>query len=1051
MLNSIIRAALANRLFVLAAAIGVCVLGLLRLQQLSIDVLPDLTRPRVTIITECPGFAPEEVEALVTYPLESAVGGAVGVTAVRSSSDMGLSVIYVEFDWGQNIYIARQVVGERIATVREELPAEVAPKLGPISSLLGQIMLIGMWSDDGSTNELELRTLADWTVRPQLKNLEGVAQVISMGGGKKQYQVLVDPHLLHKFEVSLHDVELALQAGNLNVTGGYVEQGASEAVLRGIGRVNSPEDIQSIVVGRRNSRNVLVQDVGQVEFGAAVKRGDASVNGTDAVVLTIQKQPSADTRQLSASIHETLETIRSSLPSDVHLEVTYEQRQFIDFSVHNVIDAVRDGAILVVIVLLLFLMNLRTTAITLTAIPLSILTTAIIFYYLGLSINVMTLGGIAVALGELVDDAIVDIENIYRRLRENARLQQPMSSLQVVFHASSEVRGAILMSTIMVVLVFAPLFALSGMSGRLFTPLGIAYIVSIVASTLVSLTVTPVLSYFLLPGLFRRQPAGDADAKDEPATRLDPLPLRWTKSAFRPLVQLSLSMAFWPLATASCLAVVFAAVGVSRLGIEFLPAFDEGAAQVNLFIEPGSSLTTSTQVRKIADEKLQALVLTEDNPRGPILWFTCKTGRAEEDEHIMGVNTSEYVISLNPECGMSRETLIEYLEETVSGIAGVNTEVEQPIVHLISHMLSGVQAEIAVKIYGDDLAELIKTADKIRLAVAEIDGIAEPVVEPIQYVDQLRIEVKRDQLARYGINSAYVQEMVGTAFNGRVVGTVYEGQRTFDLLLRFDEESRANIDRLERLPIELPDGTRVPLVEVAKIDRTAKGPNQIKRENTRRRIVVRINTREKDLGSAVAQVKRVIRDEVTLPEGYQVDFSGQYDAQQAASRRLLLFSALAFVGVVLVLYSTFGSLNLSLQILVALPIAFVGGVLALGLTGQTLSIASMVGFISLGGIVTRNGILLIETYQKRVAEEGWTHEAIIQSNLDRLAPVLMTALTTGLGLFPLVLTGHLPGKEILYPVATVIVGGLLTSTAAEFIIRPGLYWRLASQRRAEEA
>lgn len=1032
MLNQIILASLKNRLFVVAAAVAILAIGLIRIQQLSIDVLPDLTRPRVTLVTECPGLAPEEVEALVTFPLEASVNGASGVTAVRSSSDIGLSVIYVDFDWGQDIYIARQIVNERIATVLNELPNGVKPQMGPISSLLGQIMLIGMWSEDGSTGPLELRTLGDWTVRTQLKTIDGIAQVITMGGGKMQYQVLVNPHHLHQHEVTLHEVELALNNGNLNVSGGYIDRGPEELVLRGIGRVRSLADIETIVIKHDPVRPILVRDVAQVQYGAQVKRGDSAVNGNDAVVLTVQKQPGADTRRLSDQIEQALDDIRAGLPEDVQLVVTYEQRKFIDYSVNNVMDAVRDGALLVVVVLFLFLFNLRTTAITLTAIPLSILTTALIFYFFELSINVMTLGGIAIALGELVDDAIVDIENIFRRLKENRLVENPRPVLQVVYEASSEVRGAILMSTIMVVLVFAPLFALTGMPGRLFTPLGIAYVVSILASTLVSLTVTPVLSYFLLP--------------NSPATkRRDGFVLRGLKASAKPLIRASLfGGTFWPMLAVSALAVMASVLAVLQMGKGFLPDFDEGAAQVNLFLRSGSSLATSTQVRRIADERFSRLLRTDANPKGPILWFTCKTGRAENDEHIMGVNTSEYVITLNPNSGLSREELIEVLDEAVEDLAGVETEVEQPIAHLISHMMSGVQAQIAIKIYGDDLRELIKLADRIRQEAGKIDGIAPPVVEPINYIPQLQIEVKRDQLAYFGITAAYIHEMIETAFNGRVVSTVLDGQRTFDLLVRFDEASRANIESLDRLPIEMPDGTRQPLSELATI-RFVSGPGQIKREDTRRTLVVRVNTRGRDLDSAVREIKRTVANNVSIPEGYVVEYSGQFEAQQSATRRILLFSCLAIIGVFIVLYSTFESTQQVLQILAALPIAFVGGVLALLLTQQTLTVASMVGFVSLGGIAARNGILLIETYNARVAKVGLHADVIIQGSLDRLAPVLMTALTTGIGLGPLVIGGHLPGKEILFPVATVIVGGLITSTLAEFLLRPGMYWRLMSR------
>lgn len=1032
MLNLIIKTALRNRLAVLAVAAGLMIYGAQQTSQLPIDVLPDLTRPRVVLITECPGLAPEEVETLVTFPLEASVNGATGVMAVRSTSDIGLSIIYVDFDWGQDVYVARQIVSERIASVTGSLPDGVRPRMGPISSLLGQIVLVGMWSESGETDPLELRTLGDWVVRTRLLRIQGVAEVITVGGGRMQYQVLVDPHALHKYDITLHQVEAALKDGNLNVSGGYVSRGPKELLVRGIGRVRGVADIESIVIDHRTERPVLVRDIGTVAQRAQVKRGDGSVNGYDGVVLTIQKQPGTDTRRITSEINAAIEQLQLSMPDDVKISATYEQREFIDYSVNNVVDAVRDGAILVVIVLFLFLFNVRTTAITLTAIPLSILTTALIFHWMGLSINVMTLGGIAIALGELVDDAIVDIENIFRRLKENSAAEHPRPVLQVIYEASSEVRGAILMSTVMVILVFAPLFALSGMEGRLFTPLGIAYVVSITASTIVSLTVTPVLSYYLLSGRATREQG-------------DGIVLRGIKAALRPVLRLSLTP--FGITLFSCTAVVavfVSGLAVWKMGKGFLPRFDEGAAQVNLFLTPGTSLEASTRLRRLADEKFSELLRTDEHPKRPLLWFTCKTGRAENDEHVMGVNTSEYVMSLNPDSGLTREQVIEQLNHAVEDLAGVEAEVEQPIFHMISHMLSGVTAEIAIKVFGDDLRELEKTAKIIKSEVETIPGLQKPVVEQITHIPQIRIELKREQLATYGVSAAWIHEMVETALNGRVVSDVLDGQRSFDLLVRYDDEFRSDMDSLDRTPIELPDGARVPLSELARIH-TSSGPNKIKREDSRRRIVVRVNTRDRDLRSAVDEIQATIARNVKLPSGYSVVYSGQFEAQESATQRLLVFSALAVIGVFVVLYSAFSSTNLVLQILVALPIAFVGGVAALLLTGQTLTVASMVGFISLGGIAARNGILLVETYLARVREYGWTKEAVEQGSLERVAPVLMTALTTGIGLIPLVTGGHLPGREILFPVATVIVGGLVTSTLAEFLLRPGMFWFFAPE------
>lgn len=1028
MLNPIIRFSLRNRLAILTVALFIMVYGSVVTTQLPVDVLPDLTRPRVVLITEAPGLAPEEVEALVTLPLEASLSGASGIQAVRSSSDIGLSVIYAEFDWSAEIMRARQVVQERIAGVLRELPDGVHPEMAPVSSLLGQIMLVGVWSEAEGFDPLELRTLADWVIRKRLLTIPGVSQVITMGGGKKQYQVLVNPHLLHKYEVSLEEVEQALLRGNYNVTGGYLNDMSRELLVRGVGRAESVADIEQIVVKPLFERSILIRDVAEVQLGAQVKRGDSAVNGEPAVVITIQKQPGFDTRELTTQIRQALQEIERSLPAGVQLAITYQQRDFIDYSIENVIEAVRDGAILVVIVLTLFLFNFRTTFITLTAIPLSVLTTALVFRWFDLSINVMTLGGISVALGELVDDAIVDVENIFHRLKQNARREQPLPILKVVFDASFEVRGAILMSTVLVVLVFLPLFALTGMEGRLFTPLGIAYIVSIVASTVVSLTVTPVLSSLLLPRAKATQ-----SGKDGPVLRL-------LKAFARPVIRFSMSIPGMVFAIGGLLlGVLLGGLTIWMIGKDFLPEFDEGAVQVNLYLQPGTSLETSTQVARMADERLLKLLKSDENPNGPIQWFTGRTGRAENDEHVMGVNVTEYILTLNPESGYSRSELIELIDEELSHIAGAELEIEQPIAHLISHMLSGVTAQIAIKVFGDDLDELRRQARMIEQTISDIPGIAEPVIEQQTIIPQLRIDIKREQLAAYGLSVDDVNHLIETAMNGRTVSQILEGQRAFDLIVRYDEEFRHDVTSLDRLPIELADGRVIPLSEVAHVYEGG-GPNTINREDSRRRIVIRVNTRGRDLASVVHEIQARIADEITLPAGYFVVYGGQFEAQQSASQRILLLSLLAGIGVFVVLYMTFPSTSLVLQILTALPAAFIGGVLAIVITQQTFSIASMVGFISLGGIAARNGILLIGTYLQKLPEAGFTREMITEGSLDRLAPVLMTALTTGLGLVPLVIGGHLPGKEILFPVATVVLGGLVTSTAAEFLLRPGLYW-----------
>ncbi|MCC9643214.1 efflux RND transporter permease subunit [Rhodopirellula sp. JC740] len=1034
MLNFIIQFSLRHRLVILCAAIAVMVLGSIVAQTLPIDVLPSLTRPRVVIVTECEGMAPEEVEQRVTFPLEANLNGAAGVIAVRSSSGIGLSVINVEFDWDTDVQSARQIVQERLTLVVDQMPAGVKPQMGPRSSLLGQIALVAMWSEDGSTSPMELRTTADWVVRQRLKKIPGVSQVITMGGDRKQIHVQVDQHQLHRYEVSLAEVESALRDSNKNVTGGFISRDGKEFLIRGIGRYGDVDEIGETTIRSTGQRALLLKQVAKISEVAQIKRGDSSVNGQSAVVLTIQKQPGADTRLVTESVHAALAELRPSLPADVELQTTYEQREFIDHSVANVLEALRDGAILVVVVLFLFLLNFRTTFITLTAIPLSVLVTALVFRWLGLSINVMTLGGLAVAMGELVDDAIVDVENIARRLKENALSAKPKSALAVIFDASVEVRNAIIVSTVLVVIVFAPLFALTGMEGRLFAPLGVAYLVSIAASTLVSLTVTPVLSSFLLP---------KAKATHR---ETDGWLLRGLKRIVRPIIRFSMH----PVGLTASLSVlgmgcVVGSVVAWNMGRDFLPPFDEGAAQVNLFAPPGTSLEVSRELSQMADRNLTKLLKSETNPTGPLLWFTCRTGRAEQDEHVMGVNISEYVITLNPDSGLSREELIEQLHEAVEHVPGVETEVEQPIAHLISHMLSGVTAQIAIKLYGDDLETLREEAEHIKHTIESIPGIAPPIVEQQQPTPQIRVELKKDMLAYHGVTAGFVNHFIETALHGQEVSQLIDGQRTFDILLRLKESQRRDLANLHRVPMELPNGRRVPLGTLANVYETL-GPNTIHREDGRRRIVVRVNTLGRDVGSVVSEIKDRITAQVELPEGYFLSYEGQFEAQQKANQRIFWLSLVALVGVLLVLISTYSSLNIALQLLIALPAAFVGGILGLYVTGQTFSVAATVGFVSLGGIAARNGLLLVSTYFKRSQEEGVSENVIVEGSLDRLAPVMMTALTTGLGLVPLVIGGHLPGKEILFPVATVILGGLITATMAEFLIRPGLFWLLLDDR-----
>jgi CzcA family heavy metal efflux pump len=1036
-MNALLRFSLQHRFLIVALAVVALVGGTQVMLQLPIDIFPNLTRPRVTVMTECPGLSPEEVETLITFPLETAFNGATGVEAVRSSSGIGLSVIYVEFGWNTNIYLARQTVNERLATVASRMPEGVKPELAPISSIMGQIMMVGLYSTDGRTSPMEVRTTADWVVRPRLLTIPGVAQVISMGGGRKQFQVLVNPEQLIASGVTLSEVETALRESNENAAGGYVEQGAMEYLIRGIGRIQSIADLEQSVIKPVEGRSILLRDVARVQEGPQLKRGDCSVDGFPAVVLTVAKQPQGDTRQLTAQVLAAIEELKPSLPADLVVQTEiYQQREFIERGVENVLEALRDGAILVLIILFLFLLNVRTTFITLTAIPLSIVITGLFFYWTGMSINVMTLGGLAVAMGELVDDAIVDIENVFRRLGQNSALAQPRPALTVIYEASLEVRGAIVYGTMLVILVFLPLFALSGVEGRLFAPLGVAYIVSILASLLVSLTVTPVLGSLLLSG----KASQSHGAKDSPLLRL----LKWLVT---PIVRTSLHR--WGLSAILSLvgvAMLASVVLVLRLGTDFLPAFDEGAAQVNVVLPPGASLQQSNRVSTLVDTAFRRHMVDADHPHGLIRNWVRRSGRAELDEHAEGVNMTEYVVTLNPDSGVSRVDTLAVIRQELAEIPGIEYEAEQPLAHLISHMLSGVSAQIAIKLYGDDLDVLRQKAQEIRAVIADVPGLAPPVVEPQQLIPQLRIDLNREQLAAYGLTAGEVNDFIETALNGRVVSTVLEGQRTFDLLLRLEDQYRTDFAQIERLAIDLPQGGRVPLATVAQVYE-AGGPNTINRENVRRRITIRGNTTDRDLGSVVAEIQRRITDRVSLPEGYFVQYGGQFEAQQAATRTMTLLSVVSLGGVFLVLYTLFPSTRIVLQVMFALPAAFIGGVFALWWTGQTLTVASMVGFISLGGIAARNGILLVSHYMHLMREEGedFTAAMVLRGSLERLAPVLMTALTAGIGLVPLVIGGHQPGKEILYPVATVILGGLVTCTICEYIVHPGLFFHFSGQ------
>lgn len=1021
---------------VVAFALFLTGYGTWQILVMPIDVFPDLNRPRVVIMTEAPGMAPEEVESLITFPIETTMNGANGVEAVRSSSGVGISVIYVEFAYGTDVYTDRQIVAERMQMVQDRLPKGIAPQLAPISSIMGQILMLGMWSDDPATDPMELRTTADWVVRQRLLTIPGVSQVFTMGGQRKQFQVLVDPDAMLRFGVTLNDVETSVTASNENGTGGYLDrQGPNELLVRSLGRLKSIEELRKVPVKIRDGRPVLLSQVAEVVEGAQVKRGDSSAfvrlnkkgeadlwSGGPAVVLTINKQPGADTRKVTDDIFKAIEELKPALPAGRQISTVYSQKSFIDRAIENVVEALRDGGILVVIILFVFLLNLRTTFITLTAIPLSLVMTAIVFAIFGLSINTMTLGGIAVAMGELVDDAIVDVENIFRRLKENRSAGNPLNPLLVVFRASTEVRRSIVFGTLIVITVFIPLFALGGMEGKLFAPLGVAYIVSILSSLVVSLTVTPVLSYWLI---------GLAKGKGHES---DGFVLRGLKWIGGKVIRFSLATPGINI-TVTLFLVALAGVFLSRLEKDFLPPFNEGTIQLNVVLPPGTSLAASTAISRSVEESLKEI--------GDVQRFARRTGRAELDEHAEGVNMSEMIIELDPHSPRSREEQLKEIRESMEHIPGIVTAVEQPIAHLISHMLSGVKAQIGIKVYGDDLDLLRQKADIIKIEMETVAGVTDALVEPQVIIPQLRVELDRDRLLQYGLTVESVNDYIQTAMNGKVVSEILDGMRTFDLLVRLKDDYREDIEELKRLSVQLPEGGTVPLSGLANFYE-AGGPNVVNRENVRRRVVIQCNVADRGVVDVVSDIQSAIKPVVeSLPTGYFVEYGGQFESQQSASRVIGILFLISLIGVFMVLYTLFRSVNLSIQVMAALPMAFIGAVAALVVTGQTLTIAAMVGFISLAGIASRNGILLLQHYLHLVEHEGETFSKsmIVRAGQERLAPVLMTALTSGIGLVPLVLAAGEAGKEILYPVATVILGGLISSTMLDFLVRPALFWK----------
>ncbi|MBF0109309.1 MAG: efflux RND transporter permease subunit [Magnetococcales bacterium] len=1016
MFDAIIRFSLQGRMFVVAAAVLLLLSGGWVTLGLPVDVFPDLNRPTVTIMTEAAGLAPEEVESLVTIKIEAALNGIPGVSRLRSNSGVGLSIVFVEFSWGTDIYRNRQLVAEKLATVTETLPRDVVPVMGPVSSIMGEIMLIGLKSTTGATGPMALRAIADWTLRPQLLGIAGVAQVIPIGGEVKQYQILVDPTRMTALGLSFEELEQALQGFARNSTGGFLAQGGREYLIRNIGQTTDLEDLKQSVVAVHQGAPVTLGQVAEVRFGAGVKRGDASIDGSPAVILAVQKQPGADTIHLTRRIESSLAAIGRTLPEDVRIDpILFKQADFIERAIANVEEALRDGAILVALVLFLFLMNFRTTFISLTAIPLSLVVAGLIFHWFGLSINTMTLGGLAVAIGELVDDAVVDVENVFRRLGENRRSANPRSTLEVVWMGSREVRNSIVYATLIVILVFMPVFALSGIEGRLFTPLGVAYIVSILASLFVSLTLTPVLCAYLLPRM-REKAHGDSWLVRHLKTG-DRHLLLWSFAHPRLLIG------------ATMLMVLAAVASVPFLGRTFLPSFNEGTVTVSVIMTPGTSLEESNRIGTLAEGLLR------QTPE--VLSTGRRTGRAELDEHAEGVHFTEIDIDLKAS-SRNRETILAELRRNLGLIPGVSVNVGQPISHRLDHLLSGVRAEIAVKIFGDDLSLLRSQGEEARRRMAEVVGVADLQVEQQVLIPQLQIRLDRGEAVKYGLSLNQLTDLLQSALNGQVVSQVLDGQRSHDVVLRLAEEWRAGTGDFDKILIDTPTG-RIPLEMVAQVVETS-GPNVINREDMQRRIVVLANTEGRDMAAVVQDIQERLAS-MTLPPGYRITFEGQFRSQQEATRAIGLLSLISLSGIFIVLRGHFRSTALSLIIMANIPMALVGSVAALWWTGTPLSVASLVGFITLTGIAARNGILKISHYLHLVREEGepFGREMVIRGSLERLTPVLMTALVAALALIPLLLDAGAPGKEILYPVAVVIFGGLFSSTLLDTLVTPVVF------------
>lgn len=1017
MLNKIIQMSLANRLVVLVGSILLIVLGFNTISKMEVDVFPDLSAPTVVVMTEAEGMAPEEVERMVTFPIETVLNGATDVRRVRSSSTTGFSVVWVEFDWGTDIYLARQIVAEKLAVVGDQLPEGVGePILGPQSSILGEVMIVGLTADS-ATSLMDLRTMADWTIRPRLLSVGGVSQVSILGGDIKEYQINLDPLRMKHYGVTLEDVLQSTEGLTRNASGGTMYAYGNEYIVRCLLSDFDVEQLGHAVVKYDKGESVLLENVANVKVGAKFpKLGVASDRAKSAVLLTVTKQPNTGTIELTENLERTLADLQKNLPSGVRISTDiFKQSTFIESSIDNVKDSLFEGGLLVVIVLFLFLMNMRTTVISLVTIPLSVMITFVVLKTLGFSINTMSLGGVAIAIGSLVDDAIVDVENIYKRLRENALLpqEQQISKLELVFNASKEVRMPILNSTLIIVATFLPLFFLSGMEGRMLVPLGISFVVSLFASTLVALSLTPVLCSYLL--------------KPSEKDNSEPVWVRKMKELYKFLLERVLAVGK-PILIGVSICFLLSIILFCGFGRSFLPSFNEGSFTINVNTIPGVSLDESDKIGRMAEEALLSVP--------EIITVGRKTGRSELDEHALGVNVSEleapFVLK-----GRSKSEVEKEVRKKLNALPGVNVEIGSPISHRIDAMLSGTRANVAIKLFGDDLSKLYEVAGKIKNTISKVDGVADLMVEQQVERPQLKITPRREMLVKYGVTIPAFSTMVETLLSGKVVSNVYEGNNNYELVLRVDSAFRGDIHSIKEMLVDA-NGSKVPFHDLANVV-SSMGPNTINRENVARRIVISANVVDRDLRGVVTDIQNEIEEHIKLPEGYYVQYGGQFESEQAASRIIMLASIFSILLIFGLLYREFKEAKTTMVVLLNLPLALIGGVISVALMGGVISIPALIGFISLFGIATRNGMLLIDRYDALLASGMSLKDSVLHGSIDRLNPILMTALTSGLALIPLALGGDLPGNEIQSPMAKVILGGLISSTFLNGFVIPVSY------------